>query len=148
MDRDRIPELIELARSPAGLANAQDIAAKALEAGGFPKFPTNACAATLSALLRLSGINVPMTLGAGMLAEILDKDRSWERIDIGDQKPGDVGVTIDKGGLPGADHIYLVIERLDADAMLIADNQKPVLHERSAKGKTRTDYFLRATEDA
>jgi hypothetical protein len=153
VDRDHIAKLLEIANSQDGLARAQKIAAKALSDAGEAPFPKNACAATLSALLELSGMDVPMTLGAGRLANILGGrigSRGWNHLRIATQQAGDVGVTFDEGGVPGADHIYLVLQRLDDDQMLIADNQAPTPHTRfaSGKGKTPTEYFLRAPEAA
>lgn len=90
-----------------------------------------------------------MTPGAGKLAHLLEL-RGWNRVSRGDQIPGDVGVTFDADhSIPGSDHVYLVIEALGADRMMIADNQNPedAPHERYASGKghkTPTDYFLRA----
>jgi hypothetical protein len=153
MDQSKIPKLIECASSSAGLTEARRQAAEALGVSAKPKPITNGCAATLSALMQLSGISIPMTLGAGKLANRLGgsiNSRRWESIAVGHQHPGDVGVTFDNGGNPGADHIYLVLKRLNADDMMIADNQDKVPHKRAAsgKGKTPTDYFLRATPDA
>jgi hypothetical protein len=149
MDKDHVTKLVEIGSSPERLAEAQRIAAKALADAGAAPFPKNGCAATLSALLKLSGIDVPMTLGAGRLAHILGgqiNSRRWDHIPIGDQQAGDVGVTFDDGGVAGADHIYLVVQRIDKDEMVIADNQATTTHRRfaSGKGKTPTEYFLRA----
>jgi hypothetical protein len=140
VDKDYIAKLIEIGSSAKGLAHAQAIAKAA-----WPPFPHNGCAANLSALLQLAGINVPMTLGAGKLAHII-RQRGWSHIDVGDQEPGDIGVTFDEGGNPGADHIYLVIVAIDKDEMTIADNQDTVPHHRfaSGKGRTPTEYFLRS----
>jgi hypothetical protein len=142
-DKDHISSLIKIATSSEGIAEAQKIAGKALaDAGLDPSH--NACAATLSAFLRLSGIDVPMTLGAAELAYTLGgqiKSRHWGHISIGDQQAGDVGVTFNDN------HIYLVVQRIDNDEMVIADNQAPSTHPRSASGKdgkTKTGYFLRA----
>ena len=152
MDKDQVAKLIEIGGSPTGLAEAQKIAAKALAAVG-EKFPHNGCAATLSALLRLSGIDVPMTVGAGKLANVLGghlNSRHWMHIPVGDQQAGDVAVSFDNGGVPGADHIFLVVQRVDKDEMVIADNQAPTTHRRFASGKggkTPTEYFLRAPDD-
>ena len=82
--------------------------------------------ATLSAFLNEAGIDVPMTLGAGNLAARLRNNRHWNRIDVGKQQRGDVGVCYDKTSPAGADHVYLVVER---------------------KGKTPTEYFLRAPDE-
>jgi hypothetical protein len=150
MDQDHIAKLIENGDSRESLATAQRSAAKALADAGERPFPHNACAATLSALLQLSGIDVPMTLGAGKLAHTLGgqlNSRRWEHIPLGGQQAGDVGVCFDNGGVAGADHIYLVVQRVDKDEMVIADNQAASTHRRfaSGRGKTPTEYFLRAT---
>ena len=137
-----VPKLIEVGSSAEGLAQAWKTAAAALK-----NFPTNGCAAHLSALLHEAGINIPMTLGAGMLGHRL-ADRGWTRIECGRQKAGDVGVCFDNTDPPGADHIYLVVKTMGPDEMLIADNQRKTdePHSRfaSGKGKTPTEYFLRA----
>lgn len=140
MDKDNIKNLIEIGGSAKGLDRAQTIAKKA-----WPPFPHNGCAANLSALLQLAGIDAPMTLGAGKLAHIIKK-RGWSQIDVGAQEAGDIGVTFDEGGNPGADHIYLVVQVIDKDEIIIADNQDTTPHHRfvSGKGKTPTEYFLRA----
>ncbi|QNP40513.1 hypothetical protein [Lysobacter solisilvae (ex Woo and Kim 2020)] len=150
MDGDHVPELIRLGGSSAGLAQAQGIAAQAMAAAGLPAFPKNACAANLSALLQLAGLDFPMTFGAGKLAYMLGgkfDSRRWVHVRAGDQIEGDVGVTYDNDtSIPGSDHIYLVVKRVDTDRMVIADNQATQPHERfvSGKGKTPTEYFLRA----
>ena len=141
-DLDQITQLITLASSDEDLAVAQHNAKKA-----WKKFPHNGCAANLSALLQMAGIDVPMILGAGHLAEGL-KDRGWKEVSVGDQEPGDVGVTFDnEPSIPGADHIYLVVRVIDDDEMLIADNRESTIHTRfaSGRGRTPTEYFLRAT---
>lgn len=144
-DSEHIPDLLKAATTR--LADAQKEAAQALKNAGEPPFPKNGCAATLSALLRMAGIQVPMTLGAGVLAHILGgkpgmggaiKCRGWEHIPVGQQNAGDVGVTYDLGGNAGADHIYLVVEPLGQDEMVIADNQDTKLHHRFASGKGKT----------
>jgi hypothetical protein len=140
IDRDQIPALIKNGGSALTLARAQRAAKRA-----WPPFPDNGCAANLSALLRESGITVPMTLGAGKLAHIL-KSRGWNQIDVGQQAPGDVGVAYDEAKIPGVDHIYLVVSTIDKDEMIIADNQDTVPHHRFATGhgKSPTAFFLRA----
>ena len=142
-DAAHVSALIEQGKTSAGLKAAREAAAAAL-----PGYPTNGCAAHLSALLQHAGIDVPMTVGAGKLAHIL-QERRWTRIDVGGQQPGDVGVCFDNDPTPvGSDHVYLVVERVDADEMMIADNQRKTdaLHVRfaSGHGKTPTEYFLRA----
>ena len=83
------------------------------------------------------------------LTNVLRKNRNWEVIPVGSQKSGDIGTTC--GTIPnhGYDHIYLVIKIIDADEMVIADNQKKEPHSRFASGKdnrTPTKYFLRAVK--
>jgi hypothetical protein len=146
-DGDHIAALVTNGGSAAEIARAQQTAKAAL-----PSFPHNGCAANLSALLQQSGMAVRMTLGAGALAHLLET-RGWSRIAVGDQAPGDVGVTLDNTDPPGADHLYLVVETIDSDEMVIADNQAETTHRRCASGRrasgeargtTRTEYFLRA----
>lgn len=140
-DKECIPKLIALGTDVNDLAKAQKIAKTA-----WPDFPHNGCAANLSALLQLAGIDVPMILGAGKLARTIE-GRGWKRISVGSQQAGDIGVTFDQGLPPGADHIYLVLS-IDSnnDEMSIADNQYEKPHFRYASGhdKTPTKYFLRA----
>lgn len=145
-DADDVAELIREGGSAEGLKRARTTAKAAL-----PGYPTNGCAAHLSALLQQASIAVPMTFGAGMLAHVL-AERSWQRIGCGRQVPGDVGVCFDNNpNPPGADHIYLVVGTdgpSGPDRMMIADNQRQAdsSHERfaSGHGKTPTEYFLRA----
>ncbi|MDI4231494.1 hypothetical protein OZ411_01530 [Bradyrhizobium sp. Arg237L] len=153
MDKDHIDELIELGSKTKSIERVQDIAAKAMERAGLGYTMHNACAATLSAFLDESGIDVPMTLGAGKLAMRLGGNdrgsRHWKRIRVGEQRAGDVGVTFDNTSPAGADHVYLVVERVDSDKMVIADNQAPKPHTRyaSGRGRTATEYFLRAPDE-
>jgi hypothetical protein len=142
-DATHVVELIKQGTTAAGLKAARETAAASL-----PGYPTNGCAAHLSALLQQSGIDLPMTWGAGKLAHMLS-DRGWKKIDVGLQTPGDVGVCFDNNpNPPGADHIYLVIQALGVDEMMIADNQRttdaPHSRYASGHGKTPTEYFLRA----
>ncbi|MBS0485408.1 MAG: hypothetical protein JSS06_09395 [Proteobacteria bacterium] len=141
MDRNNIPKLIKLGSSTTDLAQAQSVARSA-----WPPFPHNGCAANLSALLQLAGIDVPMTLGAGKLAHILNSRRGWVQIAVGEQTAGDIGVTFDDNAIPGADHIYLVVQTVGTDEMIVADNQDTRPHRRfaSGHGRTPTEYFLRA----
>ena len=137
-------ELIRQGSTEAGLKAARTTAKVAL-----PQYPTDGCAAHLSALLVQAGIDIPMTFGAGKLAQRL-QDRGWTRIDVGTQVTGDAGVCFDNDPAPtGADHVYLVVEMQGPDEMLIADNQRTTdtPHKRFASGaggKTPTEYFLRA----
>lgn len=145
MDADYIGRLVELGSSRRSIEEVHRIAGRYMEGSGF-RFPRNACAATLSAFLQTAGIPVRTMLGAGRLAAQIERDRNWDRIRVGRQKPGDLGVTFDNTAPSGADHVYLVVDVHDADLMTIADNQAPRPHERyaSGRGRTRTEYFLRA----
>jgi len=146
MDRDQIDELIALGTSATSIRRIQDLAAREMQRNGLGYTLHNACAATLSCFMNQAGIPVPVTLGAGRLATRIESLRHWERVDVGGQVAGDVGVTFDTTAPPGADHVYLVVERLDADAMYIADNQAPERHVRyaSGHGRTPTRFYLRA----
>lgn len=142
-DAAKIPALIKLGSTAAGLKAARLEAAR-----NWALYPKDGCAYHLSALLQQAGIPVPTEGSAGRLAAKI-KARGWSVVAVGKQKPGDVGVTFDRDPTPpGADHIYLVVETKGADEMVIADNQRKTdaTHSRfaSGKGKTPTEYFLRA----
>ena len=101
----------------------------------------------------VTGAKNPKNLyvGAQYLYKSTDQGRNWKRISVGNQKAGDVGVTYDRDTeRAGADHVYLVVERIDSDKMIIADNQAPSPHSRyaSGRGRTATEYFLRAPDGA
>jgi hypothetical protein len=143
-DKECIPLLIKLGSNVESLHRIQDIAARSMKAAGYGYTMHNACAATLSAFLEEAGIPVPTTLGAGRLAKRLREERDWDRIDVGKQATGDVGVANNDV------HIYLVVGTNGPDAMTIADNQAPTPHTRFASGKggkTPTAYFLRAPDE-
>ncbi|PAQ06741.1 hypothetical protein [Mesorhizobium temperatum] len=149
-DGDVIPKLIQIGSDPKCIKKVQAMAAKTMKAIGY-KYPKKACAATLSHFLNEAGINVPVTTGAQNLADRLRVNRHWDRIKVGKQQPGDVGVCYSiANDVPGADHVYLVVERKDSDLMIIADNQaQGKTHTRYASGKggkTPTEYFLRAPQ--
>lgn len=138
-----ITELIKQGSTEEGLEEARTSAKAAL-----PGYPTNGCAAHLSALLQQAGFAVPMIFGAGKLAHFL-AEQGWKKVAVGAQQPGDVGVCYDNNpSPPGADHVYLVIETLGPDKMMIADNQRDenITHSRyaSGNGRTPTEYFLRS----
>lgn len=142
-DRASIPSLVQIGASKEGLAKA-----RATAMGWLPGYPHNGCAVHLCALLDEAGIEVRTTSYAGKIALQLEQ-RGWARIAVGHQMPGDVGVCVDRGPPDGADHVYLVIQTLADNEMLIADNQnsEDAPHKRFATaghGKTPTDYFLRA----
>ena len=148
-DKELVPKAVSIATTPRAYAAVQKAAAKVLKEEGGEEWPHNGCAANLSSLLQSAGIGVPSIVGAGALANKLGgafNSRNWVHVPVGSQVPGDVGVTFDLGGNPGADHIYLVVTRVDSDEIVIADNQANAPHIRfaSGKGKTPTDYFLHA----
>lgn len=150
LDESRIAELVRLGSTPSEIARIQAMAVRTMAQIGY-RYPRKSCAATLSHFLREAGIDVPITTGAQRLADRLRVNRGWARVDRGDQRAGDVGVCYSMAAdVPGADHIYLVVERRDEDLMLIADNQvQGATHERRVSGghKTPTEYFLRAASD-
>ena len=140
--------MIALGSEAESIRRIQDAAAKEMQKAGYGYTLHNACAATLSEFLNAAGIDVPITLGAGRLARRI-ADRGWRRVRVGNQRAGDVGVTFDNTSPSGADHIYLVVQVLDPDKMMIGDNQAPRPHVRyaSGRGRTPTEYFLRAPEE-
>lgn len=143
MDKRNIKDIIDILHSAQKSMQARQLAKKA-----WAQFPHNGCAAYVSAVLALASVDVPMTLSAGQLATRLKKDRKWQVIKVGSQAAGDVGVCFDADKkIAGSDHVYFVVKVIDADKMLISDNQSDSPHERfaSGKGKTPTEYFLRAT---
>jgi hypothetical protein len=148
-DAQFIAGLTKFASDPNQLLAAQQVAAKRLLAFDGEKFPSDGCAITLSVLLQDSGIAVPDTFQAIALGRLLKSQRNWQVIQIGDQRNGDIGSTCGPTPDHGRDHIYLVLQVMNSDEMVIADNQAPAPHFRFASGKggkTPTKFFLRATE--
>ena len=149
MDSDLIDTITNFANNKTQLQAAHQRAAEALGLSSAAPPLENGCAATLSSMLIACGVDVPLTLGAGHLVQRLggnnDKSRRWQHIEVGQQQAGDVGVTYDRKMPSGADHLYLVAQRIDADKMLVADNKQSVPHPRLASGggETPTEYFLR-----
>lgn len=146
-DADRVARLVALGSNPDDIRRIQALARKTMAEIDYV-YPRKSCAALLSHFLREAGIAVPVIRGAQRLADHLRKDRQWTRVEVGGQRPGDVGVCYSQANdVPGADHVYLVIDPQDADLMIIVDNQKQGrTHTRyvSGKGRTPTEYFLRA----
>ena len=139
----KVAAALALAKDPAGFAAVRQEAAKRL-----PGYPRNGCAATLSTLLAAAGINVPFTVNAEALADILEW-RGWRRVSRLLPMAGDVAVTADANGNAMADHIFLILSPQSADVMLIVDNQAKKPHRRSlsgADGRTPTEYLLRAPD--
>lgn len=147
-DADKIPVLIDVGSDPASIKEVQALAAATMSSIHI-KYPRKSCAATLSHFLRKAGIDIPVTTGAQNLADRIHFNRGWTKIKVGKQQAGDVGVCFSMANdVPGADHIYLVIQAVDEDLMVIVDNQhQGDTHRRYASGKggkTPTEYFLRA----
>ena len=147
MDADKIATLLTQANTPTGRTQARTLAK-----ASWPPFPSNGCAAMLSSLLHYAGVQIQVTLGAGALAHLLHVKRLWKRVPVSDPRAGDVGVCYDEGGVPGSDHVYLVLSvetrKVNDVVMTIVDNQSPDPHIRhsAGMGKTPTEYFLRATK--
>jgi hypothetical protein len=140
--------LVKLASDPKQLQSAEAVAARKLLDFDGEVFPSDGCAITLSVLLQNAGIALQDTFMAIDLGRLLERDRHWERIDIGQQQAGDVGSTCGTVPNHGTDHIYLVLRPVNNDEMIVADNQAREPHFRFASGqggKTPTRYFLRAT---
>jgi hypothetical protein len=146
-DKLRIPAVLAIANDPAAYHDVQREAAQELFSGAGEDWPHDGCAINLSDLLQRGGIPVPDILQALRLGTHLRDHRGWQVIPNGQQQPGDVGSTCGTTPNHGFDHIYLVLQRVDQDEMVIADNQKPQPHTRfvSGKGRTPTKFFLRAT---
>ena len=153
-DKELIPKAISIATTPRLYAGVQKTAARALAEGAGLKWPHDGCAANLSALLEAAGIAVPMILGAAALGNKLGgpfNSRGWIQIPVGSQVAGDVGVAYHQKSTI-ADHIFFVVTRVDADEMVVADNQEATPHTRFASGKAATggtakspvNHFLRA----
>jgi hypothetical protein len=144
-DQQQIADLIGIASDPAQLVAAQHVAAGKLLRYDREVYPNDGCAITLSVLLQQAGIDVADTYRAFDLGNLL-KSRGWQSVAVGKQQPGDIGSTCGAAPHHGTDHIYLVLKTVNADEMVIADNQSEVVHFRwaSGKGKSPTTFFLRA----
>ena len=143
MDKDQIPKLVRCGSTPQGVQQAQSLAKQVMQENGYGSTLHNACAATLSEFMNLAGIDVPITLGAANLARRI-RGRGWDQVDVGNQEAGDVAIANNDV------HIFLVVQAIDKDEMVIADNQAPGPHRRKASGDPELDhtpvhYFLRAS---
>jgi hypothetical protein len=145
-DHEQIAALVKLASAADTLQAVERIAAKKILDFAGELFPADSCAITQSCLMQAAGIMVPDTylaLGFGTML----KARGWTVVAVGQQQAGDIGSTC--GTVPdhGNDHVYLVLRSINADEMVIADNQRYDAHFRFASGKggkTPTKFFLRA----
>jgi hypothetical protein len=148
-DAAALAGLLARASDPAWLRAAEAEAARRLLTSVGEQYPSDGCAITLSVLLQQSGIAVPDTFAAFALGRMLEQ-RGWRRIAIGQQQAGDVGSTCGAAPHHGTDHIYLVLKAVNADEMVVADNQAPTPHFRRASGggKSPTTFFLRAPDAA
>lgn len=145
--QDQISSLVALASDPGKLQDAQHTAAQKLLGFDGEVYPSDGCAITLSVLMQQVGLQVPDVFQAISLGQFLMDSQQWMVINVGDQKPGDVGSTCGVQPDHGQDHIYLVLQSLNSDEMIIADNQSTQPHFRFASGKggkTPTKFFLRA----
>jgi hypothetical protein len=148
-DSQRIPDLVKLASDADQLVAAQQMAAKRLLDYDGEVFPKDGCAITLSVLLQEAGIPVKDTYQALALGSLLRTGRKWQMVPMGNQKTGDIGSTCGPVAHHGQDHIYLVLNVLNSDEMVVADNQQAKPHFRYASGKggkTPTKFFLRASK--
>ena len=144
-DKEKMRNVVNIAKTPVRYENVQAVAAIELFKLAHEQWPHDGCALNLANLLQAGGIAVPDITQALALGNYLRDKRQWKVISVGDQQPGDVGSTCGPVAHHGYDHIYLVLECEGNDIMLIADNQKPVPHQRlaSGNGKTPTTFFLR-----
>lgn len=148
-DKDLIPQLLTEAWDVGRLDEAQARAAKKLFQYDGEKFPSNACAITLSVLLQDAGIDVPDIFAAFAMGKELRDKRGWTVVNVGDQHAGDIGSTCGSTPQHGVDHVYLVLQNMNGDEMTVADNQATKPHFRwasGAGGKSPTRFFLRAPD--
>ena len=144
-DSQFIATLVSIASDTNKLVAMQHIAARKLLDYDGEVYPSDGCAITLCVLLQNAGIAVKGTFLAIDLGHVLES-RNWQVIPVGQQRVGDVGSTCGTVPHHGRDHIYLVLKVLNADEMIVADNQEPSPHfgYASGKGRTPTRFFLRA----
>lgn len=146
-DAGAIPKLLELASNAVTLGDAEKRAARKLLNYDGEIYPHDGCAITLSTLLQDAGIDIPDTYRAIDLGALLRDERHWQVIAVGNQQAGDIGSTCGETAHHKFDHIYVVLQNLNGDEMVIADNQSSQPHFRFASGqggKTPTTFFLRA----
>jgi hypothetical protein len=146
-DAEKIAPLLQIAGDPARLVAAQHTAAARLLAYDGEIFPQDACAITQSVLMQQAGIDVQDTYGALDMVRLLRDERGWTVVTNGEEQPGDIGTTCGPKPHHGVDHVYLVLKVLNADEMVIADNQAEMPHFRYISGfggKSPTQFFLRA----
>jgi hypothetical protein len=150
VDQDQISTLIQNGMRQDRLLEAQRKATRRLAQLGMAPTCARASAATLSALLGMSGIPVPMIVAPGALAHRLADaaaGRAWSFVDVTRQRAGDIGLAFEEEADPEEDLIFLVLETRGKDEMLVVDHAAARPHRRSAcrASLTPTAYFLRAT---
>lgn len=140
---EHVKELLAIANDPRRFALAQ-ATCKRRQA----QWPHNGCANMQSALLQMAGFGTPTIMLARVLGLYLEQ-HGWQKIAVGQERPGDLGSTCGAKPHPGVDHIYLVISARPNGWMWIADNQRKAPHERWVKGhgKSPTTHYLRAILD-
>src|ERR1700722_15133405 len=119
-DLQDIPTLLAIASDANQLLAAQHTAAANLLKYDGEKYPSDGWAIPLSVLLQEAGIDVQDTYQAIELGRIL-MERNWETIHVGQQQNGDVGSTCGTEPNHGSDHIYLVVQVMNSDEMVVAD---------------------------
>lgn len=147
-DGSHVKELVRLASDGNLLVAAQHVAARRLLNYDGEIYPKDGCAITLSVLLQEASVPIENVYQALALGIAL-KARGWTPIAVGSQQTGDIGSTCGASAHHGWDHIYLVLKVVNADEMVIADNQQAKPHFRWASGKggkTPTRFFLRASD--
>lgn len=146
-DKGKLPGIISIANDRTAYDKVQAIASRELYKMAEIDWPHDGCAINLANLLQEGGIPVPDILQALTLGNHLRDHRGWQVVPKGEQQPGDIGSTCGTTADHGYDHIYLVLQRVDHDEMVIADNQESKPHRRFVSGKggkTPTKFFLRA----
>ena len=146
-DSSKIDDAIRIGSHADTLQAVEHSAAAKLLRYDGEQYPHDGCAITLSTLLQEAGIDVPDTYQALALGNALIK-RGWSKIQVGQQKSGDIGSTCGNAPNHGSDHIFLVLKALGTSEMVIADNQAHAPHFRWANGKggkTPARFFLRAS---
>jgi hypothetical protein len=145
-DYEQVARMLELAADANTLQAVEQTAARKILAFDGEKFPADSCAITQSCLMQSAGLDVPDTYQALAFGNMLKK-RGWQVVPVGKQAQGDMGSTCGAVADHGNDHVYFVLYIVNADEMVIADNQASAPHFRFASGKggkTPTKFFLRA----
>jgi hypothetical protein len=146
-DKSKIAALLAIAADVERLHAARRVAGQRLWDFEGTVYPKDGCAITLCVLMQEAGMDMRDIFWALEITNEL-KARGWQIVPNSDRQPGDIGTTCIDVPAYGDDHVYLVLENIDDDEMVVTDNQHTAPHPRwiSGKGgKTPTRYFLRAT---